>query len=394
MIIKSLFDNDFYNFTMADYIIASNMHETPVRFEFKNRTGVRLGMEVDLGRLREELDNLRFIIKATSILEIDTLLEIMSPQSALYFRDVRINPPEIEVDVDLDGHLQIGYEGKWIDCIFYETPILAIVNQLWAEGQERMPIYAYRNLLDKIECVVTNDLKFMEFGTRRRYSADWQDRVVEILKESCPNQLVGTSNVFLAKKYDIPFMGTMAHQLFMVAAAVMGGPNQATMATLFNWTSFYGSQPNRLVALTDTFGTDMFLDLFRSHAQQWSGVRQDSGDPFKFGEKIWTFYTDNGIDPKTKTIVFSDGLDVDKMNDLNSRFRDRFGRVIFGWGTNLTNDVGVKPLSIVVKPVKAADNWCVKLSDNVDKATGNPEEILKYMDLAGYRANYSEKPLY
>lgn len=397
MIIESFEDNDFYNFTMGQMIHKHVGDNTEVLFEFKNRTSIPLGMELDLDRLESELWNV-----------VDVVREGLSSKGVAKLRELGFDktyierlgmidwPEELKVWSDDDGQLHITYRGKWLDVIWYESPFLSIINQMWACDQTVPALTGYKNLVSKLELVKKHDLKFMEFGTRRRYSRQWQENVVELAAKAVPDQILGTSNLQLALDYDLRPLGTMAHQLFMVLAAMEYDRkmNEVYNLVMILWEMSWPIHPNLWVALTDTYGTDSFLESFEHFSPKWRGVRQDSGDPFAFGEKIVEFYTRNGIDSKTKTIVFSDGLDVDKMIQLNERFKDRFDQVIFGWGTNLTNDVGVRPLSIVIKPKSANGIPCVKLSDNIEKATGDPEEILKYMERADYSGFYSEKPLY
>ena len=395
MIIKSFEDNDFYNFTMGQMIFQTAMN-TEVLFEFKNRTSVPLGMELDLKRLENELwEVIDIVYEGLSIDAAYTLKRMGFDHGYLDYLSGHMEHPTIEHGCDDDGDLFLRYKGKWIDTIWYETPFLAIINEMWAGQQEGKPLHGYSNLVDKLETVAKYDLKFMEFGTRRRYSRKWQETVVEAAASAVPQQMLGTSNLRLALDNGLKPLGTMAHQLFMVMAALEYDRDMIEVQNLvlIHWERAWEDKAMRL-ALTDTFGTECFLRSFEHFARRWRGVRQDSGDPFAFGEQIHAWYQGLGIDPKEKTIVFSDGLDVDKMRDLNERFRDRFGSVIFGWGTNLTNDVGVRPLSIVIKPKTANGIPCVKLSDNIEKACGDPEDILKYMDRAQYHEIFSEKPLY
>lgn len=400
MIIRSFEDNDFYNFTMGQMIHdwSSNVE---VRFAFKNRTSVPLGKILKIEELQDNIWELAKIIRegpSTPGMFKMRGTELFSSQYLNALQN--LDTPDIIVEADGED-LIIEYTGKWLDCIFFETPILAIVNELYGrtQGEAYNSWWKYENLLLKLKTVSDCNLKFMEFGTRRRYSRSWQEKLMEIVADVCPEQLLGTSNLQLAIDFGLNPMGTMAHQLFMVSAALYNdrGLDFVHKLILGLWQLTFTEHRQMLIALTDTYGTDLFLKSFDSHATSWAGVRQDSGNPIEFADKMVKFYSADS-NSKGKTLVFSDGLDIIKMRDLARRY-SMFFNVVFGWGTNLTNDVGIQPLSIVIKPIAArvpGGEWqkCVKLSDNIAKATGDPEEILKYKILAGYEGTFSERPVY
>ena len=253
--------------------------------------------------------------------------------------------------------------------------------------------------MKKLDRIIANPFKFVEFGTRRRFSQEIQSSLMTIMDNASglydSEALVGTSNVFLAKYFKLKPIGTMAHELPMVCA----GLNDESLYTLKHshdkmlsqWYFLYGEELS--IALTDTFGTDFFFkDFTKEKAIQWKGLRQDSGDPIEFGYKAIKFYKDKDIDPKTKLIVFSDGLNIDKIYEIVKEFKGKI-QIVFGWGNNLTNDVGAEPLSIVVKAINADGRPLVKLSDNIAKALGDPKIIEKYKRAFGYESTYTE-PLY
>jgi nicotinate phosphoribosyltransferase len=227
---------------------------------------------------------------------------------------------------------------------------------------------------------------FSDFGTRRRFSRGWQDYVVGVLREELPEQFRGTSNVFLAMKYGLIPMGTSAHEMFMVGAGVAEqtdqGIRESHNQTLRTWWKEYGHGLS--IALTDTFGSEFFFhDFTPQQAHEWKGLRHDSGDPLQFGWSAIDFYKTCRVNPADKLIVFSDGLTVEKMGFLEDRLGQNI-KVSFGWGTDLTNDFGLKPLSLVVKPVEANGHGLVKLSDNLNKAVGTKEDIEKYKRIFGH----------
>jgi len=201
-----------------------------------------------------------------------------------------------------------------------------------------------------------------------------------------PKQLAGTSNVYFAMKFDLKPIGTFAHELDMVYSGIYCGSDEELRGShnrvLEDWWNLYGAPLS--IALTDTFGSKFFFeDMTKEQAEKWKGLRQDSGDPIEFGERAVKFYESHGIDPKTKLIVFSDGLDVFTIVKLAEHFKGRIN-VTFGWGTNLTNDVGFDTLSLVVKAVEANGKPLVKLSDNLAKAMGPAKVVERFKRVFGY----------
>ena len=292
---------------------------------------------------------------------------------------------------------QLHFSGSWSRAIYWETFALSIVNELYCRSSlakvsrfERDTVRAYgvRRLLDKIEMVKASPgLTFSDFGTRRRFSREWQDYVVRALSEELsPKQFLGTSNVHLAMKHGLVPMGTSAHEMYMVMSGLMHGSDKEIRAShnqvLKDWWSEYGEGLS--IALTDTYGTDFFFgDMTKEQAHAWKGLRQDSGNPFEFGDKALAFYAKHGVDARDKLLVFSDGLNIHKMLYISKNYNGKI-KTTFGWGTNLTNDLGIKPLSLVVKVTKANGHGTVKLSDNLAKATGSPEDIERFKRIFGY----------
>ena len=222
-------------------------------------------------------------------------------------------------------------------------------------------------------------LMLAEFGTRRRYSREWQEYVFGVLND-LPN-VVGTSNVRLAMDNDTKPIGTMAHEYLCAHLGLVDNLGTAQKRALHVWLQEYGT--NLGVALTDTFTTPAFFkDFGHVLANAFSGVRHDSGDPIKFGIDTIAHYESLGIDPRTKTIVFSDGLDIPEAIRIFETFTGLIG-ISFGVGTNLTNDLGPKALNIVIKLIECDDTYCVKLSDNPGKAIGNAKQIDNVREIYG-----------
>jgi nicotinate phosphoribosyltransferase len=253
-----------------------------------------------------------------------------------------------------------------------ETHDLSI-EDLYAEGNRRLD--------DKIARLQARpDIKFSDFGTRRRFSAKWHEHVVSRLAQECSENFVGTSNPWFAYKYDLTPIGTFAHEMPMVYAGLEdangGDPLDGHTKMLKDWQDHYKGDLS--VALTDTFGSEFFFtDFTAEQAHDWRGLRHDSGDPFDFGERVIDFYAQHEIDPTTKTIVFSDGLDIDMIEKLADHFSGRIN-LMFGWGTSLTNDLGLPSNNIVMKATHVNQTDTVKLSDNIGKHTGPERQVQRY----------------
>ena len=296
-----------------------------------------------------------------------------------FLSNYRFNPQEVTVE-DVDGELQIEINGPWRTTILWEVPILAIVNELYFQETSDFKSIegeGIRRLKDKMNLIRQYPtLAISEFGTRRRYSWEHQKYVTTDLIRNCP-QVQGTSNVKLSMDLDIRCDGTMAHEYISAHIALVDSMKTAQKRALHVWLQEYGTDLG--IALTDTFTTPAFFrDFDVVLARAFRGVRHDSGDPIKFGRDVIAHYQKLGIDPRTKTIIFSDGLDVPEAIRIYKEFVGKIG-VAFGIGTNLTNDLGVTPLNIVIKLIMCNGKHVVKLSDDEGKGMGDFEtrEIAK-----------------
>ncbi len=407
-IIRSTLDMDFYKFTMGR-VIWEKYPGVHTVFQMMNRTkSVRLVEHIDKGELSEQLEHCR-ILKPT-ISEMHYLRgtneysERMFPEGYLsYYKDRTLSLPSIDIK---DGQYDVRTtDGLWLKDSEWETKVLAITNELYSrsllKGYSRFQLEAMQargqvrldadiRLLRKHPGLTLSD-----FGSRRRFSALWQEYVVQVMAAELPGQFLGTSNTYLAMKYGLMPIGTSAHEMYMVLAGMMNESDDSIRAShrrmLTDWYDVYG--PGLSIALTDTFGTEFFFnDFIEEMAHKWKGFRHDSGDPIKFGERVLRFYRELGIDAREKMIVFSDGLDAQTMVKLYLHFEGRI-RVTFGWGTNLTNNFGLLTLSLVMKAILANGVPLVKLSDNPAKATGLPEQIKRIMAVFGYHPElYSYVP--
>jgi len=406
-IIESPLDIDFYKLSMGQ-MIHHRHPKVPVTLGFINRTSsVRLADTVSIGRLREELEHCRTLRFSPQELHyIMGTYEYEQPMFKLdYINFLKgLTLPEFNLAVE-DGQFKLSFSGNWAEVTYWETLALSIVNELY-----------YRALMkeySKFECKLVEaeglirlgrkirelrkhpDITFTDFGTRRRFGREWQDHVVEIMKEECPAQFKGTSNTFLAQKYGLVPTGTNAHELPMVYSGIyfeedtVKNPTYSQRQVLMDWEKEYGLGLS--IFLPDTFGSDWFFLLAVTPKQfrNWKGSRQDSGVPLEYAEKRIQEYQDAGIDPKEKLIVFADGLRVETMKEISEKLHGRI-RYTFGWGTDLTNDVGFKPLSIVVKAIEAAGHPVAKLSDNIAKATGPKEAVERMKRLVGYTNTFAE----
>lgn len=363
-------DNDLYNFTMGQLIHEQGWGDRVVRYEFINRTAdVNLADFLNPHRLRDQLEEMALPKIAP---DERVFLSSLGISREYVNRLAAMTLPVPEVSTE-DGRLSITYEGRWDEAIFWETPILAMINEYYYKivgswtGHERLE--AKVNLLQRYP-----EIRVMEFGTRRRNSSTWQDRVVRDLVRYCPDNLVGTSNVKLARRYGIPAMGTMAHQLFMVHGADADSREsliESQQAVADAWLERY---PDRATLLPDTFTTTFALSNLKNLGE-WKGIRQDSGDPSAVAQRVIEAWNTQGVDPKEKTLVFSDGLDLPTMIYLHGEFAPKVGQVLFGWGTDLTNDFNRKALNIVIKPTQVDGKPIVKLSDEPNKATGDTTRI-------------------
>ena len=286
-----------------------------------------------------------------------------------------------EVGIVQNGSsLEIHVEGPWYRTILWEVPLMALVSELYFSLKTSINTRPIRinNNSKKVNAFVMNGYKVADFGTRRRYSFDIQEEVVHDFKINGGKSFVGSSNVYLAFKYGVTPIGTHAHEWFMFHAAKYGY-KQANRLALDHWVDVYRGDLG--IALTDTFTTQSFFKSFDTKlAKLFDGVRHDSGDPYRFVDMTVDHYSKLGIDPLSKTIVFSNGLDVESAIKIGDYCRGKI-KCSFGIGTHLTNDVGQKPLNIVIKMSEAKlndiDEWskCVKLSDDEGKHTGDPKEI-------------------
>lgn len=384
MIIDSLIQTDLYKATIQQ-VVWNHFPNVPVEYAFQCRTkGVDLSPYAD--EIRAEMaafcdlrltDDEAAYLKTIRFLKhsyIDTL------------SDLRLCADHVKITVHPDAppeqRLEVRIAGNWFQTILFEVPLLAIINEVYfrhtqpddasnrAEGMRRLEAKVAR--LQSADVPVP----LIDFGTRRRYRADWHRTVVATLKDRLGPQLLGTSNIALARELDLKPYGTMAHEFLQACQALVALPYFQRFA-FDTWMQEYRGDLG--IALSDVVGMDAFLrDFDKLFCKAYDGCRHDSGDPYEWGEKLIRHYKDMGIDPTTKSAVFSDSLDVEKAIALAKCFHGRL-RSSFGIGTFLTNDMGFAPLSIVIKMVRCSGRPVAKLSDSPGKAMCRDDVYLAYL---------------
>lgn len=385
---------DYYKLTMGQLAL-ERYPETEVTFTMKNRATERpLSEYVDIAELSARFDAIRE--KGFAPEEIAYFAGLKAQDGTARFdeqyldflADLRLGAVNISTHPDTQD-LSISSTGPWANVSLWETIVMSEVNEQYyknmmiEQGLSKEEVFTEgdRRLDEKIAILKDRpDIKFSDFGTRRRFSAEWHDHVVERLATELPDNFVGTSNPWFAYKYDLKPIGTYAHEMPMVYAAMQdteaGNPMQGHTRMMKDWYERYGEDLS--IALTDTFTSDFFFaDFTPEQAAEWRGLRHDSGDPIAFGEQAIAFYESHEIDPSTKTIIFSDGLDIDTIVKLADHFKGRVN-LMFGWGTSLMNDLGFKANNFVMKATHAGESDTVKLSDDEGKHTGPQSLVERY----------------
>ena len=388
-IIKSLLENDLYKFNMGQ-VIYHQFSDYKTTWTFKCRNNDVLFTEEMAIAIRDQVKHfctLRFTEEELQYLDS---LKWIKGSYIDYLRLWKPNFNDIFINLTNEGKLEIEAKGTWLNTSMYEIPILAIVNEVYFRMK-----YNYTELLESFKERLDDKIlslqkykyqlgNFSEFGLRRRLSAEAQELAVKRFTETngtyCKDtNFVGTSNVYLAKKYNIKPIGTMAHEFIMCVGQGnhKHNPAYSNWYMMDSWMKEYGILNG--IALTDTITTDCFLKDFQlTYASLFSGVRHDSGNPVEWGEKLIKHYESLDIDPKTKTLLFSDSLNFEKANKIYIHFKNRIN-VAFGIGTYLSNDTKVNPLNIVMKVTKCNGQDVAKLSDCEGKSLCKNPEYVDYL---------------
>jgi len=413
-IVRSVLDTDFYKLLMLQTVYRRHA-DVRVKFSLINRTqSVPLAALIDESEIRQQLDHirgLRLTRGESTWLRGNTFYGkrwMFGPDFMAWLEDFQM--PDYQLERKGDQY-ELTFEGSWPEVMMWEIPALAVLMELRSRAVTRglgkfelevLYARAMARLWEKIERLkALPDLRISDFGTRRRHSFLWQDWCVQAMIEGLGRlRFSGTSNCLIAMRQDLEAIGTNAHELPMVYAAL--AENDAALATapyrvLENWHQDYDG--NLRVILPDTYGTRGFLEHAPEWLASWTGVRVDSGVPEENAEVAIDWWKRHGQDPREKLVIFSDGLDVDRIEALYARFHGRV-KLSFGWGTLLTNDFrnlapgnSLAPFSLVCKAVSANGRPTVKLSDNPAKAVGPAAEIERYKRVFAVGAQQTEPVL-
>ena len=380
-IIQSVLDTDLYKFTTS-YAYSKLYPRAYGQFRFIDRGKTRYpqGFADALKKELQAMSELALTKDEANFLSRE--LPYLPPTYIDFVRGFRFDPEELQVTQDEEGYLSIVAEGLLYRVTLWETPILALVSELYYQIMGQKPDLAYteETIIRKAKQLSEANITFSMFGMRRRFSAAIEDLVTKLLKEHSGENFFGTSNVYFAYKHGLRVSGTHPHEWHQFHGA-MFGYKMANYMAMEDWINVYDGDLGTV--LTDTYTTDVFMRNFsKKHAMLFTSLRHDSGDPLCFTEKVIARYRELRVDPTIKYIIFSDSLDPERAIEIANYCRGRIG-ASFGIGTNLSNDVGngVRPMNIVMKLWKCKmtekERWhpCVKLSDVDGKHTGEPEEI-------------------
>ncbi|BEP62646.1 nicotinate phosphoribosyltransferase [Variovorax sp. V213] len=395
MIIHSLLDTDLYKFTMMQVVL----HHFPgaqVEYRFKCRNpGIDLAQFA--GQIREEVRSLCSLQFRDAELTYLRSMRFIKSDFVDFLGLFRLNEKYISITPQPSGELEIRIKGPWLHTILFEIPVLAIVNEVYFRNTQKKPdIEEGRRRLEtkigQLQDAGLADLKIADYGTRRRFSKDWHEEVLRTLNarlgavtsppvQAQPGarlpQLAGTSNVLYAMKLGLIPLGTMAHEYLQACQGLGPRLRDSQIFGFESWAREYRGDLG--IALSDVYGMSAFLRDFDLYfCKLFDGARHDSGDPFQWGERMLAHYIANRVDPRTKTLIFSDSLTVPRTVELYQQFRGRC-QLAFGIGTNLTNDLGYEPLQIVIKMITCNGQPVAKLSDTPSKNMCEDEKYLAYL---------------
>lgn len=383
MIIESLLDTDLYKFTMQQCVL----HQFPgayVEYRFKCRTP-HVDLRPFVADINRELDSLCELRFSDEELQYLAGLRFIKQDYVDFLSLFHLKRSYIEVTEsnDYPCGIDISIRGPWLHTILFEIPVLALVNEIYfrhhypdldkTEGRRRLDA-KMAMLLNEPD---NADLHISDYGTRRRFSRAWQEEVIQRLKAGLGNMLSGTSNVWLAKKYQLTPLGTMAHEYLQACQALGPRLRDSQVFGFEMWAKEYRGDLG--IALSDVYGMEPFLKDFDMYfCKLFDGARHDSGDPFVWGERMIEHWTKNKCDPRSKSLIFSDALTVPRIIELYRRFHGRVG-IGFGIGTNLMNDLGPTALNVVIKMIKANGQPVAKISDAPEKGMCEDEGYLSYL---------------
>ncbi len=376
MIIFSMLDNDQYKFTMQQALLKLGYAAMPVVYRFKCRDkGIDFSEAFKtIQQSIDDLNELRFHSE-----EIDYLrsLRFFTDEYIQFLKYFRFDTDLVNFTLNEAGELEGTIKGPWFHTILFEVPLLSIISEAYSCMNEDNEDEA-RSRLHKKTAPLPPDFYYADFGGRRRKGLIWHNEVVDYCSKN-PINFSGTSNLYLAMKHSVKPIGTMAHEWLQAHQQLGYRLADSQKMALENWVNVYRGDLG--IALSDIINTDSFLKDFSDPFlyKLFDGVREDSEpDPIKFGHRIVNFYYRNGIDPKTKTIVFSNGLTFDKALKIHEQLHNLIG-LSFGIGTNLTNDWAKPALNMVIKMVECNGQPVAKISNSPGKGMCESDEFVSYL---------------
>ncbi|NMM10356.1 MAG: nicotinate phosphoribosyltransferase [Polaromonas sp.] len=399
MIITSLLDTDLYKFTMMQVVL----HQFPgaeVEYRFKCRNAGAPGigdLAPYVNEIREEICGLCHLHFEDDELAYLKAMRFIKSDFVDFLGIFRLNQKYVSVTALPSGEIEVSIKGPWLHTILFEIPVLAIINEVYFRNTQQRPDVAEgRKRLDskiqQLQAAGLAELKIADYGTRRRFGRAWHEEVLRTLvtrlgrggagtgqakDANLSGQLAGTSNVLLAMELGLTPLGTMAHEYLQACQALGPRLRDSQVFGFESWAKEYRGDLG--LALSDVYGMSAFLRDFDLYfCKLFDGTRHDSGDPFEWGERMLGHYVKNRVDPKTKTLIFSDALTIPRTIELYRQFQGRC-QLAFGIGTNLTNDLGYEPLQIVIKMVRCNGQPVAKLSDTPSKNMGDDEKYLAYL---------------
>lgn len=386
-IIRSFLDTDLYKYTMMQVVF----HQYPdafVEYEFRCRTK-NINLSQYISEIRKQIDMLGSLRFQYSELNYLRSIPFIKNSFVDFLTMFKFDTKQVKTYIDDNGELAIHISGPWWQTILYEVFILSIVNEVYFRNKtinyslrEKSDLFeeGRNRLRDKLILLKEKGLenfRFMEFGTRRRFSREWQEDVYHYILNAAPEYILGTSNVYLAKETNTRPMGTMAHEYLQAHQSLGVRLADSQKAALESWVKEYRGDLG--IALTDVINMDSFLkDFDLMFSKLFDGLRHDSGDPFIWANKALNHYEKLGINSKDKILTFSDGLTFPKSIGLYKEFSGKI-KTSFGIGTNLTNDLGIKPINIVIKMTKCNGQDTAKISDAPGKTMCKNEDFVNYL---------------
>ncbi|EMI5492106.1 nicotinate phosphoribosyltransferase [Providencia stuartii] len=384
-IITSLLDTDAYKLHMQQAVF-HHYSQVPVVAEFRCRSSEILGTYAN--EIRQQVQLMADLSLTKEEFHYLSSLPFFKEDYLTWLKQFHFKPEQVDISTTDDGQLAIRISGPWVEVIMWEVPLLALVSEI--VQRDRHPQITADDAVKQLKKLLTvfysqaeedhidlSRFKLMDFGTRRRFSYDVQSAIVSLLKKEFP-YLVGTSNYKLAHELGLSPVGTQAHEWFQAHQQISPELANSQIAALQSWLDEYPDQLG--IALTDCITMDAFLrDFDADFAKRYQGLRHDSGDPIEWGEKAIAHYEKLGIDPMSKTLVFSDSLDLQKSLELYRYFHKRIN-LVFGIGTRLTCNIpGVIPLNIVIKLVECNGKPVAKLSDSPGKTICEDDEFVNQL---------------